>query len=91
MIATVEPSLSDLWRRHLGRRRRNCDRRLLAAIGYLTNGPVVEDLIEIEKLAPVVVHDEMAARGNTMTRVAGYLAARYLGASAGAAPRTRHS
>ena len=41
-------------------------------MGYLTNGPVVEDLIEIDKLVLVVVHDETAARGNLMTRVAGY-------------------
>lgn len=72
MIADAEPSLSDLWRRQIGRRHRHRDPRPLAALGYLTNGPVVEDLIEIDKLVLVVVHDETAARGNTMTRVAGY-------------------
>ena len=73
MLSNVEPSLSDLWRRQIGRRHRNRDPRPLAALGYLTNGPVVEDLIEVEKLVLVVVHDETAERGNMSTRVAGYL------------------
>ena len=72
MIADAELPLSDLWRRQVGRRQRNRDPRPLAALGYLTNGPVVEDLIEIEKLVLVVVYDETAARGTTTTRVAGY-------------------
>jgi hypothetical protein len=72
MIADAEPSLSDLWRRHIGRRHRHRDPRPLAALGYLTNGPVVEDLIEIDKLVLVVLQDETAARGNTLARVAGY-------------------
>ena len=72
MITDAELSLSDLWRRQVGRRHRNRDPRPVAALGYLTNGPVIEDLIEIDKLVLVVVHDETAARGNTMTRVAGY-------------------
>ncbi len=74
MIATAEPSLSDLWRRQLGCRRRPCNPRTLAALGYLTNGPVVEELIEIDKLVLVVVYDKTAARGNTTTCVAGYSA-----------------
>ena len=72
MITACEPSLRDLWRRQIGRRQRDCDPRPLAALGYLTNGPVVEDLIEIEKLVLVVVYDETATRGNTTTRVVGY-------------------
>ena len=73
MTATIEPSLGDLWRRQIGRRDRNRDPRPLAALGYLANGPVIEDLIEVEKLVLVVVHDETTARGNLTTRVAGYL------------------
>jgi hypothetical protein len=72
MIATVEPPLMDLWRRQIAPRRRNREPRLLAAAGYLTNGPIVEDLIEIEKLILVVVHDEMDARCNATIRLAGY-------------------
>ena len=72
MIANAELSLSDLWRRQIGRRHCHRDPRPLAALGYLTNGPVVEDLIEIDKLVLVVVHDETATRGNTLTYVAGY-------------------
>ena len=73
MIATCEPSLLDLWRRQIGRRR--CDPRPLAAMGYLANGPVIEELIEIDKLVLAVVYDETVARGNT-TRVAGYSGSR---------------
>lgn len=72
MIATVEPPLMDLWRRQIAPRHRNREPRLLAAAGYLTNGPIVEDLIEIEKLILVVVHDEMDARCNATIRLAGY-------------------
>ena len=72
MIATVEPSLIDLWRRQFTFCRRNRESRPLAALGYLTSGPVVENLIEIEKLILVVVHDEVNARGNATIRLAGY-------------------
>lgn len=59
MIATCEPSLLDLWRWQIGRRR--CDPRPLAAMGYLANGPVIEELIEIDKLVLAVVYDETVA------------------------------
>lgn len=72
MIATCELSLLDLWRRQFGRRHRNRDSRPLGALGYLANGPVVEDLIEVEKLLLVVVHDETNLSGSTTTRLAGY-------------------
>lgn len=75
MICTLEPSLMDLWRRQL-QRRRNIEPRPLAAMGYLTNGPVIEDLIEIERLVLVIVHDEADARGNLVTRLAGHSGAR---------------
>jgi hypothetical protein len=72
MLSTVEPSLSDLWRRQIGRRHRNRDPRRLGALGFLSNGAAIDDLIEVEKLVLVVVNDETAARGNITTRVAGY-------------------
>ena len=52
MIATREqPSLLDQWRQRLGgRRHRRARPRPLAAMGYLANGPVIDGLIEIEKL-----------------------------------------
>ena len=49
MIATCGPSLIDLWRRQLGRRRLR-DVRPLAALGYLIDGAAIDDLCEIEKL-----------------------------------------
>jgi len=58
MIAISKPSLTDLWRTRFGQRRRNRALRSLAAVGYLANGPVIEDLIEIEKLLLVVAHDD---------------------------------
>jgi hypothetical protein len=76
MIACKEPTLVEQWRNRLGgRRRRNC-RRPFGALGYLPQGPVIEGLIEIEKLLLVVLHDEAAKHGQIMLRLAGFAAER---------------
>ena len=76
MHATCAPSLIDRWRQQFGRRYRNRDVRPLAALGYLTSGPIVHDLVEVDKFMLVLVHDETDARGNTTTRLAGYAGCR---------------
>jgi hypothetical protein len=73
MIATLEPSLLDQWRRRLGGRRRT-RRRPWAALGYLVDGPIVEGLVEIEKLTLVVLYDEPLPHGRCALRLAGYSA-----------------
>ena len=58
MIATLQPAPLDQWRQRFGgRRRRNRRPRPLAGLGYLAHGPVVEGLVEIEKLLLVVLYD----------------------------------
>jgi hypothetical protein len=77
MIAPQEPTLLDQWRERIGRRRRwNSQPRPLAALSYLTNGPVIEDLIEIDHLVLVALFDDPTDRGGHALRVAGFSAAR---------------
>ena len=76
MIVICESTLVELWRRQCGRHRRDRDPRPVGALGYLANGPILDDLIEIEKLVLVVLHDETDRRGNTMVRLAGYSGSR---------------
>jgi len=73
MIAYAHPQVINQWRRQIGQRQQTDERRPLGALGYLTNGPVLGGLIEIEKLVPVVLHDEphrggVAPRGTTASR-----------------------
>ena len=73
MIAPTKPPLLDQWRRTVGsRRRRRAQPKPLAAMGYLTNGPVIEGLIEIEKLVLVVLYDEPDQHGRPALRLAGF-------------------
>ncbi len=60
MIATLASlSLLDQWRWRLGgRRHRRTQPRPLAAMGYLTNGLVIDGLIAVEKLCIVILCDE---------------------------------
>jgi len=60
------------WRQRFGDRRRRCPTRPLAAMGYLAHGPVIDDLIEVENLALVVLHDKRDARGRPVLRLAGF-------------------
>jgi hypothetical protein len=74
MIATLEPSsLLDLWRQRLGgRRHRHAHSQQLAALGYLANGPVIDGLIEVEKLCMVILYTEWLRSGHHALRLAGY-------------------
>ena len=78
MIATCEqPSLLDLWRNHLGgRRHRHCQPRPLAAMVYLANGPVIDGLIEVEKLCIIILSHEQLHPGHCTLRLAGYSGSR---------------
>jgi hypothetical protein len=72
MIASSKSTLIDRWRQRIQRRRRAQQPRPLAALGYLTIGSVVDDLIEIEKLVLVVQHDEILPDGRCALRLAGF-------------------
>ena len=65
MIATFEPqSPLDRWRQRLGSpRQRRSRRRPLVALSYLTNSPVVDGLIDVEKLDIILLHDEPLSPG----------------------------
>jgi hypothetical protein len=76
MILSQSPTPMDLWRERLGGRRRRNTFRPLVAMGYLAQGPVIEGLIEIEKLLMVVLHDEPARRDQINLRLAGFVAQR---------------
>jgi len=72
MIATEIRSPLDQWRWRLGGRHGNRSPRPLGALGYLARGPVLEGLVEIEKLVLVVLYDEPAGQGQHSLRLAGY-------------------
>ena len=77
MIATLQPSPLDQWRQRFGGKRRHNRRpRPLAALGYLTNGPVIEGLIEVEKLTIVILYDEPNSPGHRTLRLAGFSGSR---------------
>lgn len=77
MIAIARPSLLARWRRQLGRHaRRNALPRPLAALGYMSNGAVVDGLVEIENLILVVLYDEMQDSGRLSVTVGGYSGSR---------------
>jgi len=76
VIALAEPAPLDQWRHRFGGRRRQYARpRPAAALGYLTNGPVVAGLIEIQKLVLVVLYDEPDDHGRLALRLAGFCGA----------------
>ena len=73
MIAIAQPSLLARWRHQVGRHaRRVALPRPLAALGALTNGAVVDGLIEIHNMVLVVVYDEMHDDGRLSVNVAGF-------------------
>jgi hypothetical protein len=59
-----------------GRHRYRAQPRPLAAVGYLAQGPVIQGLIEIEKLTLVLLYDEPTDKGRSALRLAGYSATR---------------
>ena len=77
MIATVEqPSPLDQWRKRLGGQRRRVQPRSLAAVGFLADGPMIDGLIEVEKLTIVILCDELIRAGHCALRLAGYSGSR---------------
>jgi hypothetical protein len=76
MIAILEPcSPLDQWRQRFGGSRRlHRQARSLAALGYLTHGPVLDGLVEIDRLTLVVLFDEPLPGGSLALRLAGYAA-----------------
>jgi hypothetical protein len=48
----------------------------LAALGYLANSPVIEGLIEVEKLTIVILYDEPISPGHCTLRLAGFSGSR---------------
>jgi len=77
MIALSPTILLDQWRHRLGGRRcRCCQLRPLAAMGYLADGPVIDGLIEVEKLTFVLLYDEPIRSRRCALRLAGYCGSR---------------
>ena len=76
MIPTSEPTPLDQWRERLGGRRRRAQPRPIAALGYLTDCPTVDGLIEVEKLTMVLLHDEPIRFGQCALRLAGHCGSR---------------
>ena len=74
MIATTESPPLDRWRQRFAYPRRNLRPRPLAALGYLVNGPVLEGLVEIDKLTIILLYDEPVASGPCALRLVGYSA-----------------
>jgi len=78
MIATIEPlSPLDRWRQRLGGHRQRRSRpRPLAALGYIANGPVVNGLVDVEKLTLILLYDDLISLEYCALRLAGYSASR---------------
>jgi len=77
MTITTECSCLDQWRQMFhNRHRRRAQPRPVAAVGYLAHGPVIQGLIEIEKLTIVLLYDEPTDNGRLALRLAGYSASR---------------
>ena len=73
MIALSHPAPLDQWRQQFGgRRHRPALARPVASLGYLCSGPVIEGLIEIDKLVFVVLFDDPDERGRSALRLAGF-------------------
>lgn len=77
MITTTQGSIADLWRQRINPwRRHNLPRRPLAAMGFLADGLVAENLIDIERLIAVILFDELRADGCCALRLSGLSAIR---------------
>lgn len=72
MIAFSPPAPLEMWRKCLGGRRRRARPRPLAAMGYLVDGPVGDELVEIKRLTLVLLYDEPIRRGQCGLRLAGF-------------------
>jgi len=73
MIATLQPTPLDAWRRRFGGEHRHLDLpRHAAALGYLTHGPVIDGLVEIGKLTLVILYADRVRPGQDALRLAGF-------------------
>ena len=72
MIARAQPPVIRQWRRMIGRHPTDAPPRPMAGLGYLASGPVLDGLIEIEKLLLVVLYDEPTDVGRCPLRLAGF-------------------
>ena len=74
MIATLQPTLLDMWRRCFGGRQQRIDHpRRAAALGYMARGPVENGLIEVSKLTLVIMYVCQVRPWQRALRLAGFL------------------
>jgi hypothetical protein len=76
MIETLPATLLDQWRIRFGGRRRRITPRPLVALSYMTDCPVSDGLIEVEKLTLVLVYDEPIRGGTCAVRASAYSGSR---------------
>ncbi len=72
MIATRQPTPLALWRRRFGGQRRQIEHPLHAALGYMAEGPVENNLIEVGKLTIVILYPCQIRSGLVALRLAGF-------------------
>jgi hypothetical protein len=76
-IARAGPELMQRWRQQVGgqRHRRDCrGPRLYAAISYVARGPIRDGLVDLRRVAFVVVQDILRRDGSLATRFRNYAA-----------------
>ena len=71
MIAQLQESLLNDWRRCMARRQ-STGHRPLAALGSLVDGPIRTGLVELERLTLVVLYDEPIGHDQLALRLARY-------------------
>jgi hypothetical protein len=76
MFAISQPTPLNQWRQRLGGRCRRAEPRPLAALSYLTNGPVIDGLIKVEHLIVVLLYDVLIRPRQCALRLAGYSGSR---------------
>ena len=73
MIATLQPTPLDNWRRRFGGQQRRIDHpRRAAALGYMAHGPVENGLIEVGKLTLIVMYACQVRPWQRALRLAGF-------------------
>ena len=73
MIATLQPTPLDMWRRRLGGRKHRMDHpHRAAALGYMAHGPVENGLIEVGELTLVILYACQVRPWQRALRLAGF-------------------
>ena len=73
MIATLQSTPLDLWRRRFGGPQRRIDHpRRAAAMSYMVHGPVDNGLIEVSKLTLVILYACQVRSWQCALRLAGF-------------------